>query len=417
MKVTIHHSTLLRTAWAWVWLLACGLPLLAAGGRIQGEVIDGTTGRPVAGQTIQLLMPRGGMQEVASAVTDASGHFLFSSTDLDSTSFYLLQATYQGVNYNAPVKFDADSKAQIDLTVYDATRTAPPLRIQSARLIVRAEGGKARVQEMFAVRNSADPPRTYVNPGGTFHLRLSRTAGEATAAVAGLMNVPLPQTLNPGKAPGDFYLQYPLKPGLTVMMVVFDADYTANKLELSDSVAYPIDSAQLLVWPVSVSVDSTLFAPAGVDPESGSQRYSAANLKADTVLAASLSGEAAASQSEVSQARSEVKTLPNSMTRLGLPLLACFLLVLLWGLGVRVAKEWPELKARKSADQLQKGLEAEVETLFNSLADLDELFASGKIAEKPYWKERLELKARLVATLKKTPPALLESYALRHTLR
>ena len=98
-------------------------------------------------------------------------------------------------------------------------------------------------------------------------------------------------------------------------------------------------------------------------------------------------------------------------------LLACFLLVLLWGLGVRVAKEWPKWKAQQSASQLQKALEAEVEKLFNSLADLDELFAAGKIAEKPYWKERLELKARLVATLKKAPPALLESYAIRHTPR
>ena len=112
-----------------------------------------------------------------------------------------------------------------------------------------------------------------------------------------------------------------------------------------------------------------------------------------------------------------MKTLPNSMTRMGGPLLACFLLVLLWGLGVRVAKEWPKWKAQQSASQLQKALEAEVEKLFNSLADLDELFAAGKIAEKPYWKERLELKARLVATLKKAPPALLESYAIRHTPR
>jgi hypothetical protein len=118
-----------------------------------------------------------------------------------------------------------------------------------------------------------------------------------------------------------------------------------------------------------------------------------------------------------SQSDAEVKTLPNSMTRMGGLLLACFLLVLLWGLGVRVTKEWPKWKAQQSASQLQKALEAEVEKLFNSLADLDELFATGKIAEKPYWKERLELKARLVAKLKKAPPALLESYAIRHTPR
>jgi hypothetical protein len=380
-------------------------------------VLNGTTGKPAANQTLNLLMPRGGMQQVASAVTDAGGHFVLPSNRLDPTSFYLLQATYQDVNYDAPVKFDADRLARIDITVYDATRTAPPLRIQSARLIVRAEGGKARVQEMFAIRNSTDPPRSYVNPDGTFRFRLSRTAGEPTAAVAGLMNMPLPQAANPGKAPGDFYLQCPIKPGLTVMMVAYDADYASNKLELTDSVAYPIDSAELLVWPPSLSVDSALFEPAGTDQETGSKKYTAENLKANTALATSVSGEAAAGESPASQADTEVKSLPNSMTRLGGPLLACFLLVLLWGLGVHVAKEWPKLKTRQSAEQLQKQLEAEVEALFNSLADLDELFASGKIAEKPYWKERLELKARLVATLKKAPPALLESYAIRHTLR
>lgn len=415
--MNVSHSKLLTLAAAALLLLGTGYPALAAGGGIQGQVLNGTTGKPVAGQTLQLLMPRGGMQQVGSAVTDASGHFLLSSNDLDSASFYLLQATYQDVNYHAPVKFEADGTAHIDMTVYDATRAEPPLRIQSARVIVRAEGGKARVQEMFAIRNSADPPRSYVNPDGTFRFRLSRTAGEPTAAVAGLMNMPLPQPVNSGKAPGDFYLQYPIKPGLNVMMVAYDADYASNRLELTDSVAYPIDSAELLVWPPSLSVDSALFEPTGADQETGSKEYTAKNLEANTALAASVSGEAAAGESEVNQAGREVKSLPNSMTRLGGPLLACFLLVLLWGLGVRVAKEWHKLKTRQSADQLQKELEAELEALFNSLADLDELFASGKIAEKPYWKERLELKARLVATLKKAPPALLESYAIRHTPR
>jgi hypothetical protein len=415
--VNLFQSRLIRILAAWLLSLGLGVPLLATGGAIQGQVLNGTTGKPDAHQTLHLLMPRGGMQQVASAVTDAGGHFFFPLNGLDVRSFYLLQATYQGVDYDAPVRFDAGGAARIDIAVYDAAPTAPPLRIQSARLIVRAEGGKAHAQEMFALRNATDPPRSYVNPDGTFRFRLSPTAGEPTAAVVGLMNMPLPQTVNPGKTRGDFYLQCPIKPGLTVVMVAYDADYVSNKLELADSVAYPIDSAELFVWPPSLSVRSALFEPAGTDQETGSRKYTAENLKANAALGASLSGEAAATESAASQTETEVKGLPNSMTRLGGPLLACFLLVLLWGLGVRVAKEWPKLKTRQSAEQLQKELEAEVEALFNSLADLDELFACGKVAEKPYWQERLELKARLVATLKKAPPALLESYAIRHTLR
>jgi hypothetical protein len=324
------------------------------------------------------------------------------------------------VNYHAPVKFDDRGQAQVDITVFDATRTAPPVRIQSARIILNAEGDKVHVQEMFAIRNSADPPRSYVNSDGTFLIHLAKITGDPTAAVAGLMNMPLPEAMNPGKGPGDFYIQYPLKPGMTVMMVAYDADYGSNKLNLADSVAYPIDSAELLVSPSNLSLDSALFKAAGADAETGSQRYVAENVPPHAELAASVSGEAAGtvpSSPGASQGDAEVKPLPNSIERMGGLLLACFLLVLLWGLGVRMAKEWPKWKARQSASQLQKALEGEVEKLFNSLADLDELFATGKIAEKPYWKERLEMKARLAATLKKAPPALLESYAIRHTPR
>jgi hypothetical protein len=362
-------------------------------------------------------MPRGGMQQVATAVTDSSGHFAMASSALASDSFYLLQATYQDVSYHAPVKFDDQGEARVDITVYDAARTAPRVRIQSARIILHAEGGKVHVQEMFAIRNAADPPRSYVNSDGTFLFHLAKTAGDPTAAVAGLMNMPLPQPVNPGKGPGDFSIQYPLKPGLTVMMVAYDSDYGSSKLNFADSVAYPIDRVELLVAPSNLSVDSPLFKAAGADAETGSQKYVAESVPPNAELAASVRGEVSAGEASASPADSEVKTLPNSMTLLGGPLLACFLLILLWGLGVRVAKEWPQWKAQQSASQLQKALEAEVEKLFNSLADLDELFAAGKIAEKPYWKERLELKARLVAALKKAPPALLESYVTRHTPR
>jgi hypothetical protein len=421
MTVKLHPSKFLALAAVCLWLLGSGTRLLAAGGKISGQVMNGTTGSPVSNQKLQLLMPRGGMQQVATAVTDASGHFTIAANDLATDSFYLLQATYQGVNYHAPVKFDDRGQAQADITVFDATRTAPPVRIQSARIILNAEGDKVHVQEMFAIRNSADPPRSYVNSGGTFFIHLAKTTSDPTAAVAGLMNMPLPEAMNPGKGPGDFSIQYPLKPGLTVMMVAYDTDYASNKLNFADSVAYPIDTAELLVSPSNLSLDSALFKAAGADAESGSQKYVAENVPPNAELTASVSGEAAAgavpSSQVASQGDAEVKALPNSIERMGGLLLACFLLVLLWGLGVRVAKEWPKWKARRSASQLQKALEGEVEKLFKSLADLDELFATGKIAEKPYWKERLELKARLAATLKKAPPTLLESYAIRHTPR
>ncbi len=400
--------------------------LFAAGARISGRVMDGTTGAPVADQSIQVLMPRGGMQQIATVKTDAAGNFEVTAASLTTDSFYLLQADYQGVNYNTPAKFDDRGQARVDITVYDATHTAPPIRIQSARIIVHPEGGKVHVQEMFALRNTSDPPRSYVNTDGTLSFHLGKTISDPSAAVAGLMNMPLPQPVNPGKGEGNFNIQYPLKPGLTVMMLAYDGDYSSNKLDLADSVAYPIDSVEMQVTPPSLSVSSELFKPAGVDADSGGQKYVAENVPASARLAAIVSGAVLGATAESgpapgvaqpAESDAEVKPLPNSITRMGGLVLAAFLLVLLWGLAVRAAKEWPKWKAMQSAGQIQKALESEVDNLFNSLADLDELFANAKIAEKPYWKERLELKARLVAKLKKAPPALLESYVTRHTPR
>lgn len=395
-------------------ILSGGVALFGAPASISGQVTNGTTGRPVANQKLRLIMPSGGMQEVATAVTDAAGRFSMAADNLTSDSFYLLEANYQDVNYNAPVQFDQQGRAQAQITVYDATHTAPPLRIQSARIILRAEGNKLHVQEMFAIRNLTSPARTYVNDAGTFAFHLGSSAGEPTAAIAGVMNMPLSQPVSSGKQHGDYSLASPLKPGLSVISITYDSDYSGNKLDWEASVGYPVDTAELLVSPPALSVGSVLFQPQGTDAETGSRRYLASGVTSGTPLSATLSGEAVPAETPASPAGPEVKSLPNSMTRLGAPLLACFLLLLFWGLGVRVAKEWPRFKEQRSAEQQQKALAAEVESLFNSLADLDELFAAGKIAEKAYWKERLDLKARLVTALKKAPPKLLESYATRH---
>jgi hypothetical protein len=398
-------------------LFLVSLPaVLPAQGRIQGTVANGTTGQPVANQAVQLLLPRGGMQRVATVSTDASGRFVFPSANIDPSSFYLVQAAFQGVDYNAPAQFDPEGTANVSITVYDASSSAPPLSIQSARVVVHAQGKQAHVQEMLAIRNTSNPPRSYSNSDGTFHFRLSPGTVEPSAAVAGLMNMPLPQPVNPGKGPGEYFLQYPLKPGLTVVMVAYDVDYSSNHLVLGDSYPYPIGNAELLVSPPSLTVDSPLFKPAGADADTGSQKYVAGGLRNGTKLEARLSGEAQGGEAaESGQGEAQVKILPNSLTRLDVPLLACFLLLLLWALGVRLAKEWPRFKEQRRAGSVQKELEATVDALFNSLADLDELFAVGKVAEKQYWKERLDLKARLMATLRKASPLLLESYATRHT--
>ena len=413
-------SSLATRHWLLI-LLLLGLLLptgARAQGKVEGTILNGRTHRPVSNLEVRLLMPRGGMQKVATASTDPHGHFAFVQGQIDPGSFYLVSAEFQGVAYNASAQFDSTGAAVVNLTVYDSTRSALALRIRTLCMLARAEGSKIRVQHRYAIENSSQPPRAYANPGQTFRFRLSPQVAEPRVFVTGLMNMPLPQTPEPGKAPGEFSIRYPLKPGITEVTVEYEADYSSAGIPLRTGVPYPIGQAEMYISPSTLSVDSAVFKPAGVDSANGVQKLEAESLPPGVAVEARLSGEPASSaQAEAGQAQDGVTIVPNSMTRFGLPLLACFLLVLLWALGVRVAKEWPKWADQRAASPAQKQLETKVESLLNSLADLDELFASAKIAERNYWKERLELKAKLVAILRKSPPTLLESYAARHIPR
>lgn len=406
-------------------LLSIAPSMVLAQASIEGQITNGTTNRPVANQEVRLLSPRQGMEQVATASSDASGHFAFGPSQIDPSAFYLLETTYEGARYHEPVKFEAAGSATVNVTIYDSTSSRTALRVQMLRILVRVDGAKAQVREQYEVQNSSSPPRSYADPKGTFRFRLSPGAGKPTVSVTGLLNMPLPEEAEAGQSPGEFFIRYPLKPGPTEVTVDYQADYTPAKLSLSERVSYPMDHAEMYVFPASITVDSTVLKPAGMDSKNSIEKLAAENLPAGATLEARLSGEAVAPPSPQSGAAEqgaaeenpEVKIVPDQMTRLALPLLGCFLLVFLWALGVRVAKEWPRLKARGAGrfpgQAGQRRLSAKAEKLLNSLADLDELFRAGKIAEKDYWKERLELKARLVENLKKSPAAPHESYASR----
>ncbi len=401
---------------ALVATLALAATARAQGVHIEGRVMNGTLNRPVSNAEVLLLTPKPqvGMQLITKVTADANGHFVISDAGLDAGTFYLVQVNSGDVPYHFPIRPGTAANATVDATVFDTTRSDPGLRVSLLRIMVQANGDKAQIQQEYKVENDERPPRTYNDAAGTFRFRLPPDVAQPAISIAGLMNMQIPQTPTPGKSPGEFVLHYPFKPGETVVTVRYDADYSSSGLDLTGNVPYPVARAELYVMPANLEVKSTLFKPAGRDESNSIETLTAEKLPRDAALAATLSGEAALSQqAQDQQGENPVKVVPNPMTKLGVPLLIAFLLVLLWALGICAGKEWQRLKVRGAASPERKKFEAKAEELLNSIADLDELFEAKKIEKKQYWKERLELKAKLAAILKKGPASLLESYATR----
>jgi len=358
------------------------------------------------------------MTLVGETLPEAEGRVSFPQDQADSGVFFLLQVNVRGVPYHAPVEFDSTGRAQVEMKVYDSMRDASALRVGLLRILARASGERIQIQEDFQVENSSRPPQTYNDLAGTFRFRLPPEIAKPNVTVTGLLNMPLPQTPTPGKEPGEFILHYPIHPGETEVSIGYETDYAPEAFILSSQVPYPVERAELYVMPASLKVASRIFEARGADRSNDVLQLAAESLARNTVLEARLSGDAMLSpQRDVAQGEGQVTVVPNSMTRLAVPILTCFVLVLLWALGLRVSKEWPRLKTQGVQGTARKQFEAMAEPLFNSIADLDELFASGKIEKKQYWKERLELKAKLTAILKKAPPSLVEPYATRRAPR
>ncbi|HET7840097.1 MAG TPA: carboxypeptidase-like regulatory domain-containing protein [Terriglobia bacterium] len=384
---------------------------------VEGRVMNGTSNRPVANAEVLLLTPKPqvGMQLITKVTADANGHFAISDSSLDPATFYLVQVNAGDVPYHFPIQPGTASNATVDATVYDAATFGAGLHVSLLRIMAQASGDKAQVQQEYRVENDSRPPRTYSDAAGTFRFRLPPEVTQPSISVAGLMNMQIPQTPTPGKSPGEFVLHYPFKPGVTAVTVRYEGDYTSSGTSLNGGVPYPVDRAELYVMPANLEVKSALFKPAGRDDSNNIENLIAEKLPGDSALTATLSGDAVLSQQpqDQQQGESQVKVVPDPMTKLGVPLLACFLLVLLWALGICASKEWQHLKTRSRLGRERQQFESQAEELFNSIADLDELFEAQKIEKNQYWKERLELKAKLTAILKKGPASLLESYATR----
>ena len=129
MKKTTTAQSLI---FAPVLAILLGVPALSAAARIEGHISNASTHQPLANQKVELISPQGGMAVAGNATTDAQGRFELSGGQIDTGRFYLLQTTYQGVDYHAPVKFDPSGKALIDITVYESTTQKPALRVRSA---------------------------------------------------------------------------------------------------------------------------------------------------------------------------------------------------------------------------------------------------------------------------------------------
>ncbi|MFL6446320.1 MAG: carboxypeptidase-like regulatory domain-containing protein [Bryobacteraceae bacterium] len=193
------------------------LPLLVATNlfaAIDGTVVNHTTGKPQAGVNITLVKPgQGGMQTLGNTKSDASGKFVFEH-DQPGGGPQLLQANYNGVNYNKLLTPNIPTSG-VELAVYEATKSPAVARIAQHMLVLEPSTSEFAVNETVLIQN--DSKTTYNDEQlGGFRFYLPPAAnGQVKISAQGPGGMPLPRPAEKTEEKDVFKINYPIKPGET----------------------------------------------------------------------------------------------------------------------------------------------------------------------------------------------------------
>lgn len=228
-------------------LLFCSLALAAQNRPISGEVTNGTSRRPSAGDDVVLLKLGQGMEEVARTRTDTHGEFKL--TVPDDNAMYLIRVRHDNVNYHEPLPPNVN---RVAVTVYNAVAQVPGLRLMDQSQIYQATASELQVIELFRISNTSSPAVT--QPAFDFYLPEGATVKLAQAASGNTM--PVKVSVVPQKEKNKYSVMHPLRPGVTQLQLAYTIPYT-GKISLQARLAMPADHFYV------VTVQGMQFSSAG----------------------------------------------------------------------------------------------------------------------------------------------------------
>jgi hypothetical protein len=212
----------------------------AMAGTIKGTVTNKTSDKPSVGDKVTLLSLTGGMEELSSTKTDASGHF---SLNTPSDAPYLVKVDHQKGSYfkNMP-----PGAGTADITVYDVATKVDGVSTEADVMRVEAENGQLKVTENYFVKNTSSPPRTESSEH-TYEVVLPPDAVLEGAATVGPSNMPLAATPDPVSPKGHYAFSFPIRPNEgengTRFQLTYHLPYTgsykfaAKEMQGADNVA------------------------------------------------------------------------------------------------------------------------------------------------------------------------------------
>ena len=249
------------------------LPLSAA---IRGKVVNGTTGRPVAGAAVTLIK-FGGSQGMAPAdemYTEADGGFSFDEKTLGlgmQPVHAMLRAEYEGISYSKMVVPDS-SLEDLVVEVYSIA-TGETLAPQMTAFLFEPGDGRLVINQFFQFTNESNPARTYSDPdNGTLRFELPPAAqGKVEVRTTGPSGMPLKSSARKTSDDNVYMVDYPLKPGDNLIELTYSFPYEDGE-PYYGRLLYPGLETRFVV-PEGVTLEADDLELSGREPQSQASIY------------------------------------------------------------------------------------------------------------------------------------------------
>jgi hypothetical protein len=228
---------------------------------IQGNVQNGTTGKPEPGCQVKLFTASG---ELGSATTNDNGTFRIElSGHLAPRSLAILKVVHDGVEYFQAVSLELVT----NIRVYDSSSDVSGISGYLSVLQFQAKGKLLQVTELHAFNNDSSPPVTRVSPDNLV-LSIPEGARVQPATISGPDGgkLRLPLVPIPGQT-SKYRIDFALKPGLTKYAINYQVPYD-GKLVFRRRTKFPMKRIGVIV-PDSMhfqSIGAKLFHPTAGQP-------------------------------------------------------------------------------------------------------------------------------------------------------
>ena len=362
---------------------------------INGQVLNGTAGAqlPAGLQVLALVTDGSGrMVETAQAVTDGSGRFQFGDFPKVQEGRYAFSLDYGGVFYSTALEPE-ELEAEVVLTVYETIQDVSVVRVTRQVVVIVGVDEKKQVitaVEFLALSNHGD--RTLLpdlsNPAQMSFLRFSLPPGASGLSVQS--DLPGREIIDIGRG---FAVTSPVVPGGHSIEFSYTFPYSGDTVSFRQGFQQGADVFQVMV-PDGL---------AGIQVE-----------PLDPVDSINIQGTSYATweQRDLSPGDELQLTLlnlpqPDPWTRfvnvvvaatfwqVAIPSVVGIVLASLLLVGA-FKPSVPAYPLPEATVQAQGGTTLDRAQLVREVADLDERFQNGAVAEADYWSRRRQLKSTIL---------------------